>query len=230
MRPILLFDVNETLLDLRALDTLFEEKLGSAALRPLWFAQMLQLSFVGGLIDRYVNFTDAQLAALDMIAERANVDISRIDRDAIVDAMSDLPPHPEVPEALDRLQANGFRMATLTNSVGSVAATQVRNAGIAHVFEKVLSADEVTQLKPAPAPYLMAAESFGVSIGETCLIAAHAWDISGALAAGCAAAFVSRPGAVLSPVGPRPEIIGRDMSEIADLLLAAAARDSAIGS
>ena len=121
-------------------------------------------------------------------------------------------------------------MATLTNSVGSVAATQVRNAGIAHVFEKVLSADEVTQLKPAPAPYLMAAESFGVSIGETCLIAAHAWDISGALAAGCAAAFVSRPGAVLSPVGPRPEIIGRDMSEIADLLLAAAARDSAIGS
>jgi len=109
MRPILLFDVNETLLDLRALDTLFEEKLGSAALRPLWFAQMLQLSFVGGLIDRYINFTDAQLAALEMIAERANVDISEADRTAIVNAMSDLPPHPEVPEALD--PASGERLS-----------------------------------------------------------------------------------------------------------------------
>jgi hypothetical protein len=38
MRPILLFDVNKTLLDLRALDALFKEKLGSSALRPLWFA------------------------------------------------------------------------------------------------------------------------------------------------------------------------------------------------
>jgi 2-haloacid dehalogenase len=227
MKPILLFDVNETLLDLRALDALFEEKLGSAALRPLWFGQMLQLSFVGGLIDRYINFTDAQLAALDMIAERANVVISRVDRDAIVGAMSDLPPHPEVPEALDRLQSHGFRMATLTNSVASVAEAQVRNAGIAHVFEKVLSADEVSQLKPAPTPYLMAAESFGVSIDQTCLIAAHAWDISGALAAGCAAAFVRRPGAVLSPVGQRPGIIGENISEIADLLLAAVARDAA---
>ena len=91
----------------------------------------------------------------------------------------------------------------------------------------MLSADEVSRLKPAPVPYLMAAESFGVSIEETCLIAAHAWDVSGALAAGCAAAFVGRPGAVLSPVGPRPGIIGRDISEIADLLLEAAARDSA---
>ncbi len=227
MRPILLFDVNETLLDLRALDTHFEEKLGSAALRPLWFAQMLQLSFVGGLIHRYINFTDAQLAALDMVAERANVVISEVDRYAIVNAMSDLPPHPEVPEALARLKANGFRMASLTNSIASVAAAQVRNAGIAHFFEKVLSADEVSELKPAPAPYLMAAERFGVSIDETCLIAAHAWDIAGALAAGCSAAFVSRPGAVLSPVGPRPGIIGRDIAEIADLLLATAASDSA---
>jgi 2-haloacid dehalogenase len=165
-----------------------------------------------------------------MIAERANVNLSEADRDAIVSAMSDLPPHSEVPDALERLQAHGFRMATLTNSVASVAAAQVRNAGIAHLFEKVLSADEVSRLKPAPAPYLMAAQSFGVSIEETCLIAAHAWDVSGALAAGCAAAFVRRPGAVLSPVGPRPGIIGSDISEVADLLLEAAARDSVAAS
>jgi 2-haloacid dehalogenase len=41
MPRVLAFDVNETLLDLSALDELFEEALGDAALRAQWFAQML---------------------------------------------------------------------------------------------------------------------------------------------------------------------------------------------
>ena len=71
MRPVLLFDVNETVLDLAALGRLFEDRLGDAALRPQWFAQMLQRSLVGGLTDRCINFTDAPLAALEMVARRS---------------------------------------------------------------------------------------------------------------------------------------------------------------
>ena len=52
MATVLAFDVNETLLDLQALDPLFSDVLGDAALRPQWFATMLQLSFVGGLTGR----------------------------------------------------------------------------------------------------------------------------------------------------------------------------------
>jgi hypothetical protein len=40
--------VNETLLDLAALDPVFESVLGDPALRPARFGSMLQLSFVGG--------------------------------------------------------------------------------------------------------------------------------------------------------------------------------------
>ena len=50
------------------------------------------------------------------------------------------------------------------------------------------------------------------------LVAAHAWDVSGALAAGCTAAFVARPGMVLSPLGPQPDIVGRDLGEVAAAL------------
>jgi 2-haloacid dehalogenase len=219
VRPILLFDVNETLLDLRALDPLFQDVLADAALRPAWFAQMLQLSFVGGLTDRYVDFTMAQKAALTMVAERAKVPVTPEGINRIVDAMSSLPAHPDVPDALARLTDAGFRLATLTNSVGLVAEAQVRNAGIRDRFELVLSADTVGQLKPGPAPYVMAAETFGVAASETCLIAAHSWDISGALAAGCHAAFVQRPGAVLSPIGAQPEIVGANLAAVAEQLI-----------
>jgi 2-haloacid dehalogenase len=66
----------------------------------------------------------------------------------------------------------------------------------------------------------MAAERAGVAIGEVRLIAAHAWDVAGALRAGCAAAFVARPGKVLDPLAERPDVVGADLAEVADRILA----------
>ena len=120
MASVIAFDVNETLLDLRALDAPFEALLGSAALRPQWFALMLQLAFVGGLTGRYTDFTTAQRAALAMLAEREGVPLSTADVDGLVARMSSLPPHPEVPGALARLSGTGLRMVALTNSVQAV--------------------------------------------------------------------------------------------------------------
>ena len=66
---VIAFDVNETLLDLRALDAPFR-RCSAAGMRPQWFALMLQLSFVGGLTGQYTDFTAAQRGALGMLAER----------------------------------------------------------------------------------------------------------------------------------------------------------------
>ena len=70
-------------------------------------------------------------------------------------------------------------------------------------------------LKPRPEPYHPVARTFEVEPGDVMLVAAHAWDVSGALAAGCAAAFVRRPGKVPSPLGDQPEIVGGDLHEVA---------------
>ena len=212
MPRVVAFDVNETLLDLGALDPLFERAFGDAAVRGQWFSQMLQLAFVGGLTGRYVDFTTAQRAALAMLAERHQ---AQPDVDAIVGAMRSLPVHPEVPAALDALPGP---LAALTNSPLDVARDQLRNAGIADRFDAILSADQVRALKPRPEPYQLVASTFGVSIGDVVLVAAHAWDVAGALSAGARAAFVARPGMVLSPLGPRPEIVGRDLTEVAAAL------------
>jgi 2-haloacid dehalogenase len=215
---VLAFDVNETLLDLRALDAPFAAAFGDAALRPQWFALMLQVAFVGGLTGSYVDFTAAQRTALAMLAARQKVTISPQQADAIVNGMRTLPPHPEVREALDRLHAR-FRLVALTNSPKDVAEAQMRNSGLRDLLEAVQSADEVRRLKPAPEPYRMVAERAGVPIGDVRLVAAHGWDIAGALAAGCRAAFVARPGAILYPHGPQPDVVAPDLAGVADALL-----------
>jgi 2-haloacid dehalogenase len=211
---VIAFDVNETLLDLGALDPLFERAFGSAAVREQWFSQMLQLAFVGGLTGRYLDFSAAQRAALEMLAERHGVEPDQ----AILDGMRTLPPHPEVADALDALRAGGFTLAALTNSPLDVAQDQLRNAGIADRFDAILSADQVRALKPRPEPYELVAQTFGVPLGDVRLVAAHAWDVAGALAAGCAAAFVARPGKMLSPLGDVPDVIGADLAEVAAAL------------
>jgi 2-haloacid dehalogenase len=193
--------------------------LGNAALRPQWFAQMLQLAFVGAITGRYVDFTSAQHAALTMIAERQDIAVDEEAARRIVGSMRTLPPHPDVPAALARLRDGGFTLATLTNSPLDVVEDQLRNAGLHDRFDAILSADQVQALKPRREPYELVARTFDVPLADVRLVAAHAWDVAGALAAGCRAAFVARTGMVLSPMGDPPDIVGADVGEVAGRIL-----------
>ena len=219
MKRVCVFDVNETLLDLAALDSLFERVFGDASVRRLWFNQMLQSAFVATMTDAYVTFGESAAAALRMTEERQGAEVSEDDKQEILSGLRNLPPHPEVPESLDRLLEAGFRLATLTNSTQEVAEAQIENAGLTDRFEQILSADTAKRLKPAPAPYRMAARALEIPERRMRLVAAHAWDVAGALRAGCAAAFVARQ--PFDPLVERPDVVGADLAEVADGIIAA---------
>jgi len=224
MPKVIVFDVNETMLDLRALDPHFARVFGDADVRRLWFQQFVQNFLLTIVTGRYVEFGTIGRGALDMVAERLGRSLTDDDRRQILGTMRALPPYPEVRESLERLKAAGLRIGTLTNSTKQVAEAQMQNAGVIDLFEHVLSADEVKRLKPAAEPYRMAAGRFGVPIGEVRLVAAHAWDVAGAMSAGCKAAFVARPGMVLDPLHPPPDVVGRDLREVATKIIAAEGR------
>jgi 2-haloacid dehalogenase len=216
MGRVIVFDVNETLLDLSALDEVFKDIFGDVSARHEWFGQFIQSALVATVTERYAPFGQIGMNALTMIAQRWKVALSDADRQAVGVGLMMLPPHEDVPPALERLHKAGYRLAALTNSTLAVAEAQLNHAGLRPLFERVFSADTVRRLKPAAQAYFHAAESMGVEIGEMRLVAAHAWDIAGALQAGCAAAFVARPGMVLDPNAPMPDIVGVDMEAVVD--------------
>lgn len=220
MPHVLLFDVNETLLDLSALDAHFEATFGDRTARQAWFQQMLQSALVSIATDHYATFGELGAAALRMTAERRHVSLASEQEQQILRGIRELPAHPEVRASLERLQAAGRRLATLTNSTLEVAQAQLAYAGLSDLFEQVLSADTVRRLKPHREPYLHAARSLGVEPAHVRLVAAHAWDVTGAIRAGLAAAFVARPGMILDPAGERPDIVGVDLAEVAERILA----------
>jgi 2-haloacid dehalogenase len=219
MRRVLVFDVNETLLDLAVMGPHFERMFGDPGVRVAWFNQLIQSALVATVTGAYRQFGALAMAALEMTAEQAGVELAEGDKEAVAAQLGQLPAHPEVPGALRRLGDAGLRLASLTNSTERVARAQLDHAGLLDLFEQVLSADTVHRLKPAPEPYRMAADRLGVPIGQVRLVAAHAWDVAGAARAGCGTAFVARPGKVLDPLVERPEIVGADLAEVAEAIL-----------
>jgi 2-haloacid dehalogenase len=109
-------------------------------------------------------------------------------------------------------------MVALTNSTPERGELQLTNAGLRPFFRRVLSADSVRRLKSAREPYQMAARELGITTNSLTLVAAHSWDIAGAAGAGCATAFLARPGQVLDALTPKPNFIASDLRDLADQL------------
>ncbi len=220
MKKVLLFDVNESLLDLRALLPHFERAFGDGQVLYQWFGQVLHSAMLTVITDDYSDFGKVARAALAMVAQRRGVTLTDDDQSAIVGGMRTLPPHPDVLPAMERLRDAGFRLATLTNSPPAVARAQLENAGLITFLEKVISVDEVQSLKPAAKVYHHAARTMGVAPEQTRLIAAHGWDVAGAMRAGCAAAFIARPAMVVEPLFEAPDIVEPDLLQVAERIIA----------
>lgn len=220
MPPTVVFDVNETLLDLSVLDAPLERILGEGPVRREWFAQLIQMALVVTLTDSYRNFKVLAGDALEVVAGRRGVVLDDEARLSVVGQIAHLPAHPEVPAALDRLRAGGVSLVALTNSPPATAEAQLTNAGLIDRFDRVMSVDPTRRFKPHPAPYEMAADELGIGPTRLWMVAAHDWDIAGAMRVGYRGAFVARPGQGFASAYPAPDLVGADLAEVAQSLLA----------
>jgi 2-haloacid dehalogenase len=66
----------------------------------------------------------------------------------------------------------------------------------------------------------MAAKELGIATESLLMVAVHSWDIAGAAEAGCATAFLARPGQVLDTLTPPPNFVASNLRDLADQLLA----------
>jgi 2-haloacid dehalogenase len=173
-RRILVFDVNETMLDVNALEPHFARVFGDGRVLREWFSTLLLYSNVATLAGPYADFGTIAGAALAMVAEGRGTPIATADRDTILQGTRSLPAHADVRPGLQRLRDEGFRLVTLTNSAPAMVQQQIENAGLADMFERAFSVDAVQRFKPAAEPYRHVAQQLGAEIGDLRMIAAHA--------------------------------------------------------
>src|SRR6201991_3070124 len=199
--PLIVFDVNETLLDLETMEPTFERIFGDKSAMRLWFGNLILYSAALTVAGCYVPFTDIGSAVMKMLADTRGIEIDDQDKRELTEKFSTMPPHPEVRAALGKLRKAGFRLFTLTDNLLEVQTRQLEHGGIANLFERRFSADGVKHHKPSRQAYGYVEKELGVKPSELLLIACHTWDTLGAVAAGWGAALIKRTGNDLLAVG-----------------------------
>jgi 2-haloacid dehalogenase len=217
--PLVVFDVNETLLDLGTMEPTFRRIFGDKSAMRLWFANLILYSAALTVAGCYVPFTDIGSAVMKMLADTRGIKINEDDKKELTDKFSTMPPYPEVPGALRKLRDAGFRLFCLTDNLLEVQTRQLAHGGIVDLFERRFSADGVKHHKPSPEAYGYVEKELGVKPSELCMIACHTWDTLGAVAAGWQAALIKRVGNDVLGVGPQPHIVGNDLNDVADQLV-----------
>ncbi|MBU3017030.1 haloacid dehalogenase type II [Paraglaciecola agarilytica] len=217
---VIIFDVNETLLDLETMRTSIGEALeGQEELTTLWFSTMLHHSLVTTVTGDYQDFGKIGVAALMMVAQNNDIEITEEQAvTAIKTPLLSLPAHPDVKAGLKALKEQGFKLVSLTNSSNKGVETQFKNAGLTDYFDKRMSIEDIKVYKPDLRAYAWALEQLNIKPEEALMVAAHGWDVAGAKAAGLQTAFVARPGKALYPLAQKPDYVVKDLSELVETL------------
>ena len=159
--------------------------------------------YLRATLERALRARDRDTRALDAAMERAG----RMD------------PFPEAEAALTLLGHAGLRLGVLTNSTSQAAEAALTNAGLRDRFEVVIGSDEAQTFKPHPRVYEHAIARLECEPAEVFLVAAHAWDVMGAMRAGLRGAWIARGERWLVPVVPEPDVKGADLEDLARQLV-----------
>lgn len=189
------------------------------AMSATWRQKQLEYTFRRGLMKKYENFGVCTKQALDFAAESFGVSLSDDERTKLIEEYQNLHAFPDVAPGLEKMKANGHRLAAFSNGVEATARMLFTNAGILAHLDEIVSVDDVGTFKPDPAVYEYLAKRFERSIEETWLVSSNPFDVIGAKAVGMNAAWIKRSGnAVFDPWGFEPDIVASDLEELAGTL------------
>src|SRR5690349_22389539 len=104
MRPVIVFDLNGTVLDLSALDPYFLRTFGDTEARREWFAELLQAAMVATITGSFVDFPTLGKNALEVLAGRRDAMLGSEEKVELLQNLRQLPAFPDVAPALGRLR------------------------------------------------------------------------------------------------------------------------------
>lgn len=218
-KETILFDINETVLNLSSLQPKFSDTFGNEGALSLWFSLLLHSSTVCIATKVKANFAELSGAMLDSVAVRFGVSLTEDIRTELLTSFASIPPYSDIKPALNKLRSNGFRTVAFSNSSLNLISAQMINAGLVDYFDDIISVEETGSFKPDPNVYKFAAEKLGESVESLRLVATHDWDTHGALSAGLNAAYIDRKGIPYHPFYRRPDIYATTMESIVDQVI-----------
>ncbi|MEZ9609135.1 haloacid dehalogenase type II [Vibrio cyclitrophicus] len=210
----ILFDINETVLDLRILKPKFRQYLGDESHMSTWFSMLLHSSTVCLVTDTSSDFKSLALSALQSIVGRLGKTISDEGYQDILSTFACLPAHDDIKPAMIELREAGYQLVALSNSSSELLKSQLSFSGLLDYFDNTISVEQANTFKPAKSAYQYALQQLQIKPAQARLVATHDWDTHGALSAGLKAAYIDRSGAPYNPHYSVPDVLSDNMGDI----------------
>ena len=216
-RPrVVLVDVFDTMLRVDALGSRFVDLGRPAEEYRLFFARTLRDGMAFTLSGAAPPFGDVARAALRTLAGPG---LSPEAVEHVLGGLRELPPHPDVEPALRQRTRARVPVYAFTHGDPAVAAAALDRAGLRTYLREVLSTQAVRAFKPAPRTYRWGCETVDSPPERTALLAAHSWDVHGAVRAGLVGALATRLEGWVSDVVDRPHVVAERLDDTVIRLL-----------
>jgi 2-haloacid dehalogenase len=206
-----------TLFDARSFDAglaaHFPER--AAALGAQWRARVFDYCWLRTITGSYADFAQIADDALTTTARGAKLEISAAARADILGALHHLKIWPDSAEALKTMKSAGLRLAPLSNFTEAMLRDNVKAAGIADLFDHLLSTDAARAYKPAPAAYHLAETAFRKPKASIAFAAFGGWDAAGARRYGFKTWWINRLEAPRDELPAAPDVEARTLAELA---------------
>ena len=218
---VCVFDAYGTLFDLSAITATCKDALGerAGALSDLWRRKQLEYTWLRSLMGRHADFWHVTGDSLDYAMASLRIDDAAL-RARLMEAYLSPAPYPEAKDTLRVLKDAGHKLAILSNGTPSMLTSATKFAGLAGLFDAVLSVESVGVFKPHPSVYRLATEGFDCAPADVAFMTSNAWDAAGAGAFGFRVVWVNRLGLPPEALPAAPPVEIKTLAELPGLLRA----------
>jgi len=190
-----------------------------AAFTKLWRAKQFEYCFLRSLTGRYADFFTVTEDALVYAAETMQLALPADKRARLLNAYLTLKPWPDAIDGLRKLKASGLRVITIANFSGKMLRANAEHAGIADLFDDLLSTDVNRSYKPEARAYELGLKRLDLKKDEIVFAAFGAWDACGAKTFGYPTFWVNRFNVPPEELGVRADGTSNNFQGLLDFVL-----------
>ena len=184
----------------------------------LWFSQSLRDAFALSHAGGYQPLKEILQAQLPRTLKTFEIEPDRDGLSKVIKTLGELEIQPTATEAFEILKESGWLIVALTNGSKDSTLNLLERANVRKYFTEVYSCDAIAKTKPHPDVYQIIPAD---NLENAWMVAAHAWDIAGAIRVGMKTAFVSQLEKDYLDVYPRPQIVAENLLEAASQIIEA---------
>lgn len=184
-----------------------------------WRAKQFEYGFLRSITDRHADFFKVTEDALTFTAEAMKLELTPRARKSLLDAYLTLEPWPDAVDALRKLKASGVRVITISNFSPEMLKANAEHAGIAGLFDELLSTHANGSYKPEPRAYALGMEHLKLKKEEIAFAAFGGWDAYGAKNFGYATYWVNRFRLPKEELGIEPDGTSADLEGLLEFVL-----------